>query len=215
MAALGLWSTLSLALGAAAPPPPAPADATEGPPPVVVQAVTEALAVPGARALIRAYQPAGACPAAEARLERPIEGSGRFAVRLRGPSCQGWAWVKVEVRAPVSVTTRTVDRGEPLDQAVAVEEREVRTSRAPARVAAGARASRRLARGQIVEASHVVAPGAAVGAAVKVIVKVGAIEVGQSGRIVSCAGGRTCAVLPSGKHVTGDLIDGALVVDGP
>jgi hypothetical protein len=204
---------LSFALGAAA--PPAAAEAADGTPPVVVQAVTEALALPGARALIRGYQPASACLAAEARLERPIEGSGRYAVRLRGPSCQGWAWVKVEVRAPVSVTTRTVDRGEPLDQAVAIEEREVRTARAPARVAAGARASRRLARGQIVEASHLVAPGGAVGAAVKVVVKVGALKVGQSGRVVSCAGGRTCAVLPSGKHVTGDLIDGELVVDAP
>jgi hypothetical protein len=213
MAALGLLSLLSLALGEAA--PPAPADAASAPPGVVVQAVTEALALPGARALIRAYQPASACPATEARLERPIEGSGRYAVRLRGPACQGWAWVKVEVRAPVSVTTRAVDRGEPLDQAIAVEEREVRTSRAPARVAAGARATRRLARGQMVEASHVVAPGAALGAAVKVVVRVGSLEVGQSGRIVGCAGGRTCAVLPSGKHVTGDLIDGALVVEGP
>jgi hypothetical protein len=213
MAALGLCSVLTVALGAAA--PAGAADAASAPPEVVVRAVTEALALPGARALIRTYQPAGSCPAAEARLERPIEGSGRYPVRLRGPSCQGWAWVRVEVRATVPVTTRTVDRGEPLDQAVALEEREVRTARAPAQVAAGARASRRLARGQIVEASHVVAPGAAVGASVKVIVQVGTLKVGQSGRIVPCAAGRTCAVLPSGKHVTGDLIDGELMVGAP
>lgn len=183
--------------------------------PPVQQAVTDALAVPGGRAIVRGYQASTPCPASEARLERPIDGSGRYAVRLSGPSCRGWAWVTVEVRAPVSVTTRAVGKGEPLEGALAVQEREVRRSRAPAPVPAGARAARALQAGQTIEASHLVAAGATVGGTVKVIVRMGTLSVTQSGRVVSCPGGRPCAVLPSGRHVSGDLVDGQLVVAAP
>src|SRR2546430_1267336 len=54
--------------------------------------------------LVPDFYPAGTNqrgPAARATLPHPNDGSGRFAVKLAGPGCRGWAWLRVEVIAPV------------------------------------------------------------------------------------------------------------------
>ena len=83
------------------------------------QALASALAVPGARVDVRAYQPAGAvtCPVTQASVERAVEGSGRYPVKVSGQGCAGWAWVELKVFANVLVTTRAVRAGENLEGA--------------------------------------------------------------------------------------------------
>ncbi len=195
----------------------ASAEASVAVPAPVSEALLSALAVEGGRVIVRAFQMprAPACRPREASVDGIIDGSGRYPVRLRGPGCPAWAWARIEVWAAVPVTTRAVAPGEELAGAVIATETEVRRARAPARLIPGARASRRLSRGQMVEVSHLQAAGAASGGAIKVLVRAGALQVVQTGRLVACGGGRTCAVMPSGKHVSGQLADGHLVVEAP
>ena len=49
----------------------------------------------------------------------------------------------------------------------------------------------------------------------KVSVRAGTLSIAQTGRIVSCGRGRTCAVMPSGKHVEGQIVEGQLIVEAP
>ena len=48
-----------------------------------------------------------------------------------------------------------------------------------------------------------------------VIVMSGPLAIEVQGRAISCGAGRTCAVLPSGRHVEGHLEEGRLLVDVP
>jgi hypothetical protein len=116
------------------------------PAPVEVEtALAGALAVAlpgaGARLEVTSYRQAGNvnCAVTEARVERPVEGSGRYPVKVSGQGCQGWAWAEVKVHASVLVTTRAVRAGESLQGAVAEQEREVRHGRQPAASVTGAR----------------------------------------------------------------------------
>ena len=215
-------SLLSLALalmGTTAPALAAPSDETTADvPPPVAAALESALVVPGGRMTVRSFKPTAAagatCNVREASLERPIEGSGRFPVKVSGRGCTGWAWAEVKVYAAVLVTTRPVRAGDSLEGAVAEEERELRPPlREVATDVKGSRASRALGRGQIVDRSHLEAAGAAPGSTIKIVVRTGALQVVQTGRVVPCGRGRTCAVVPSGKHVEGEIVDGRLIVE--
>jgi flagella basal body P-ring formation protein FlgA len=208
-------SVLLLVLCAAAP---AAARETGQPlPPAVDQALASALAVPGARVDVRTYQPAGAvtCPVTRASVERAVEGSGRYPVKVSGQGCAGWAWVELKVFASVLVTTRAVRAGENLEGAAVTQDREVRPGRQPAANVTGAKASRPLTRGQLIEKDHLEQAGMAAGSPVKVTVRAGTLSIAQTGRIVSCGRGRTCAVMPSGKHVEGQIVEGRLIVEAP
>ena len=184
----------------------------------VAAALASALVVPNGTLTVRSFKAtggAGSCSVREASLERPIEGSGRFPVKVSGRGCSGWAWADVKVHARVLVTTRPVRAGDSLESAVTEEQREVRP---PLRelasgLAPNARASRALSRGQIVEQSHLQAAGAAPGSMIKVVIQAGSLQVVQSGRVVPCGRGRICAVVPSGKHVEGEIVDGRLIVE--
>jgi flagella basal body P-ring formation protein FlgA len=194
----------------------APAAATEVQLPAEVRSALDgALAVSGARVVPVSYTPSSgrACEATSATITRPVDGSGKFAVKLTGKGCSAWAWLKVDVWAQVPVTTRLVREGERLDDAVTFVERPITAGRTPANLSAESVAARSLARGQAVMPSDVKRSGGNAGDAVKVVVTSGSLAIETSGRIVACGRDRTCAVLPTGKHVEGRLMDGRLVVE--
>jgi flagella basal body P-ring formation protein FlgA len=186
-------------------------------PPEVQAAMDGAVALSGARVVPISYQTTlpRNCRPTTATLPRPIDGTGRFAVQLDGEGCRGWAWLKVEVWAPVMVTTRAVRAGEAIDEAVTAVERQVTAGNPPPALAPGAVAARSLPRGKAVQASDVRMAAAPSGGPIKVLVRSGPLVIETSGRLITCGRGRTCAVLTSGKHVEGQLADGRLVVDVP
>jgi hypothetical protein len=186
--------------------------------PAPVQAALDgAVAIAGARVVPTSYAASGtrACAASSAVIGRPVDGSGRYAVKLMGNGCTGWAWLKVDVWAQVPVTTRLVREGERLDDAVTFVERQITAGRAPAALAAESVAAHPMARGQAVMPADVKRTGGNAGDSVKVLVQAGALVVETSGRLVACGRDRTCAVLASGKHVEGRLTDGRLLVEMP
>jgi hypothetical protein len=186
------------------------------------QAAVEATLAPGRRAEVAAPQVSsgrGCRPAAWSTL-RPATATGPAALRFAGTDaaggpCEGFAWARVTVLAPTPVVTRTLEVGDPLEGAVAWEEREVRPGRPPpADLPGGATAARRLQPGAVLdEASFRVGPRP--GTALPVVLRSGALSVEQQGRAVPCARGRACAVLPSGRRVEGRLADGRILVEVP
>ena len=186
-------------------------------PPEVSEVLSRALAVPAARIVPldwAPHLPAG-CVLRQAALDGTITGSGRMPVKLYGQGCTGWGWVRFEVWTPAAVTTRPVRAGERLQPALAVEDREVRSGHLGIVPPPGALAARDLPRGTVLQASHVAGATLASGETVKVIVMSGPLAIEVQGRAISCGAGRTCAVLPSGRHVEGHLEEGRLLVDVP
>jgi hypothetical protein len=181
----------------------------------VQAAVDSAVAVANARVVPVEYQPAKgrACEASSATINRPIDGSGKFAVKLAGKGCTAWAWLKLDVWAQVPVTTRLVREGERLDDAVTFVDRQITSGRAPVTLSSESVASRPLPRGQAVMPNDVKRTGGNAGDTVKVMVQSGSLVVETTGRIVGCGRDKTCAVLASGKHVEGRLQNGSLVVE--
>jgi hypothetical protein len=210
MAALAL--TLLVALSA----PPAAASPSE--------AVAAALAVRGARAEVEQVRVSSgaACPMARVEALRPVTGSGEIPLRFTGTgadgrACQGFGWAKVHVLATGLVASRTVRAGEPLEDAVAPGEVELRAGRASplAALPPGARAARTLAAGAPVLGDDVSA-GPRPGEPITVVVRIGGgLELAQAGRTLPCPRGRACALLPGGRRVEGRLEDGHLLLESP
>jgi hypothetical protein len=196
--------------------------ADEPAPAAVVSALAASTTIPDARVTVTSVERGhGACTSVErVEVPRPVDGSGRFAVKLigaraSGEPCESWSWVRVRLFAKVPVVTRAVRAGDSLAGAVKTEEREIQPGHVPASVAADASADRSLGAGQMLEADAVRAPGLRPGEAVKVVLVSGGLAVEQTGRAVPCARNHTCAVLPSGKHVDGALVEGRLMVQLP
>jgi hypothetical protein len=183
----------------------------------VQTALDGAVAISGARVVPVSYTPSSGrpCDATAAVISRPIDGSGKFAVKLTGKGCSAWAWLKVDVWAQVPVTTRLVREGERLDDAVTFVDRQITSGRAPVTLSSESVAARTLARGQALMPNDVKRTGGNAGDVVKVTVQTGSLVVETSGRIVACGRDKTCAVLASGKHVEGRLQNGSLVVEIP
>jgi flagella basal body P-ring formation protein FlgA len=209
---------------ALATPTPTPSSSSLPSSSVLRQALERALAAPGARldSVVeeRSAARSNDCRAVTAEVTRPIDGSGRVALKitgrsLHGQSCDGWTWVRVRVVAPVMVTARAVREGERVAGATVSEERELRAGHEPATVGPASVAVRAIAAGQMIEASQISEPTLRAGEAVKVLVVSGAVAIEQSGRAVPCTRGRSCAMLASGRRVEGDLVDGRLVVESP
>lgn len=169
-------------------------------------------------------RPAGDCatdgPRGRAEASRPIEGSGRVAVKLAGfrpagDACEVWAWVRVRVYAPVPVAARAIRAGEPVANAARIEEREIKPGHVPAMLTDDSTSDRALGAGQMIEVSAIRPAGPGAGQAVRVVLVSGALAIEQTGRAVSCGRGAFCAVLPSGKHVEGTFADGRLLVQLP
>jgi len=191
----------------------------------VVQAALDAAdVVPNGRveilSLDRSPNTCAAVGELRAEVPRPVDGSGRFGVKLvgtraGGASCQAWIWVRLRVVAEVSVTTRAVRAGERFAGATTFADREILPGRQPATALEGAVAERSVGPGQMIEAEMARAPGLRPGEPVKVVLVAGALSVEQMGRAVPCARNHNCAVLPTGRHVDGTLVDGRLLVEMP
>lgn len=193
-----------------------------GAPASVTEALQGALQIAGARVEVMSWRTTGSpasasggCTPKTASVNRPIAASGRYAVKLAGAGCEGWGWATVRVFSAGFVTTKVVRAGDSLSGAVREVEQEVRGARVPAVVTEGAKAARPLHAGQMVEAVHLDDGRPSSGAAIKVAIRSGALSVTQFGRAVPCGAGRTCAVLPSGKHVEGTMNKDTLVVEIP
>jgi hypothetical protein len=210
--ALSLAVTVAMAVSLAA--GSARADVTL--PTFVHTAVTAALAVPGGRVVPLSYEASrSSCQATSATFPRPIEGSGRHAVKLSGDNCSGWGWVKLQVWAPVLVTKHTVREGEPLAAAVEPQERPVTMGQTAVALPPGAVAARAMSGGQIVTPTHVRGGTNSAGTSIKVIAHSGSLQIEIQGKLIACGPGKTCAVLPSGRHVEGQLVDNRLMVELP
>jgi hypothetical protein len=191
---------------------------------VVQTALDAADVVPNGRvellSLDRAPNTCAGSTGLRAEVPRPVDGSGRFGVKLLGTNasgseCQAWIWARVRVVAPVSVATRAIRAGDAFAGAIATAEREILPGRQPATSLDGAIAERTVGPGQMIEAGMAQAPGLHPGQAVKVVLVAGALSIEQTGRAVACGRNHNCAVLSSGRHVDGALVDGHLLVEMP
>jgi hypothetical protein len=141
-----------------------------------------------------------------------VEASGRVPVHVRGPRCDEWGWATVRVTVEAPVVTRTLRSGEALQGAWAYRWAEVSRGRPLlATVPEDATAARALRGGDALGA-EAVRSGPQPGTSVTVRVALGGIIVEQPGRVVGCPGPNVCAVLPSGRRVTGHLEGEALSV---
>ena len=191
-------------------------------------AIEAALTVKASRVEILAVDP----PTADCQLASPfgrgdmgfevpsaVEGSGRVAVKLTGvraggAECHLWLWARVRITAEVPIARRVIRAGDSLAEAVTFEVREIHPGHSPAAICEGCVADRFVGAGQVVESAAVRAPGLQSGEPVKVVLVSGSLLAEQNGRAISCGRGQ-CAVLPSGKHVQGTLVDGRLMVRVP
>lgn len=199
-----------------------PADGAESAGPALVDAIERAVSISGARVDSASEEKpvARTCPSREVIVPRAVDGSGRIAVKIVGVKaggvpCEVWTWVRVRLVADVAVTRRAVRSGDSMADAVVMQTREVMPGRPPAQLQPGAVATRAIAAGAVVESDAVAAATVRPGDTVKILVVSGSLAVEQTGRATPCARGRSCAQLPSGKHVEGDLINGRLVVALP
>jgi hypothetical protein len=193
--------------------------------PALQGALAAAVTIQGARAdLVALDRPANDCvtshPGARVEIPRPIDGSGRFAVKLIGirPNrvpCEVWAWARIRVLAQVSVARRPIKAGESLVSATRTEEREIKPGHVPALLTAASTADRSVGMGQMIEADVVATPGLRAGEPVRILIISGALAIEQIGHAVPCTRGHNCAVLPSGKRIEGTLVDGRLLVQLP
>jgi hypothetical protein len=130
-------------------------------------------------------------------------------------ACTGWLWADVRVMGPTPVARQSIRAGEPVAPgAVRLEDREIRAGQAPATLGADLVADRLIAVGQVIEPSAVRAAGPRNGEALKVVLVSGGLQIEQLGHALAC-GRAQCAVLPSGKHVEGTLLEGRLMVTVP
>ena len=208
----------AVAIAAAAPVQAAPL-ATPPIPAAVERALAAAGALPGARVEIVSYRGPARCNALRAEADQLIASSGSVALHIegRGPageSCRGLGLAEARLFAPVWIASRALATGEALDGAAARAVREVKQGHAPlAEIPAGSAATRRLAAGTVLEAPLVQDPTWLPGQNVRVVLHTGALSLTQQGRIVTCAPGRACAVLPSGRRVEGTRSNGELILE--
>jgi hypothetical protein len=204
---------LLLALLAASPAQPTAGEPLPG---EVRESLARALVVPGARLVPVRFTAPATCRVSSASVARPIDGSGRVAVKIAGRGCSGWAWAEVQVWAETSVTTRVVRAGDPLGPASTVVEREIRSGQVPFVVGADAVASRTLPLGNVIQPGDVSRSSVTLGDQVKVVFLSGTVAIETQGRRSGCLRGRDCAILSSGRHVEGHLDEaGRLIVEVP
>ena len=154
---------------------------------------------------------------------QPLASGGRVAVAVpglrEGSACRAWIWARLRLYAPVPVATRSVHAGQPLSGAWAMRELELRPGfeawEPASEGTADALADRSLVAGQGIGVDMVRRAGLTAGTPIKVLLIAGALSIEQSGTVVPCGRAKTCAVLPSGRHLEGRLQDGRLIVQTP
>jgi len=143
-------------------------------PPEVSEVLSRALAVPGARIVPLGWAPQLPAGCVLPRRCWTARSADRAACRS---NCTGkGVWVGVgtlRVWAPAAFTTRPVRAGEPLQAALTVEDREIRSGHAAYVPPPGALAARDLPRGTVLQAAHVAGATLASGESVKVMVMSG------------------------------------------
>lgn len=187
-----------------------------------LDAVRAALAIPAAQAEVADVRPTSARGCAPLAWEalRPVDGSGRAALRFTGragsgDACEGFAWASVRVTARGLVATRAVASGEPLSGAVALAELEVRPGHAPLSSLPDAAIAAHAVRAGAPLAASDLRVGPRPGQPVAVVVRAGGLELERAGRAVPCSRGLACALLPGGRRVEGRLEGGRIVVEAP
>jgi hypothetical protein len=182
-------------------------------PSAVSESLSRALAIPGARIVPLSWSAPQGCHVRSASVPRSIDGSGRVAVKIAGKNCSGWGWIRLEVWSETAVTTRALRAGEAVETGYAMVEQEVRSGRMPFVPPAGAVAVRTLPAGTAIDARDVSKSSVVAGDPVKVIIA-GTVAIETQGRRIPCVRSRACAVLPTGKHVEGQMDDnGRLIVE--
>jgi len=182
----------------------------------VSESLAHALVVPSGRVVPLRFTVPSACRVTSATVPRPIDGSGRVAVKISGRGCSGWGWVELQVWAETSITTRVVRAGEVLASASKVVEREIHAGQVPFIVGADSVAGRTLPMGMAIQPADVSRTSVTLGEQVKVVFLSGAVVIETQGRRSSCLQGRDCAILPSGRHVEGHIdATGRLIVEVP
>jgi flagella basal body P-ring formation protein FlgA len=182
----------------------------------VSESLQRALVVPAGRIVPLRWTLSGQCRVASASVPRPIDGSGRVAVKVSGRGCSGWGWAEVQVWAETSVTTRVVRAGERLGSGVTVAEREIRPGHLPFIAPDDAIASHTLPLGAAIGPTDVSRTSVTVGDPIKIVFVSGSVAIETQGRRTTCFRARDCAVLASGKHVEGHIDDnGRLIVEVP
>jgi hypothetical protein len=177
--------------------------------PRLQEALEAQVTVPAARVEVLAWQ----APSCQGRYEpAPLSASGRLAVRVRGASCDEWAWATVRLTARAAVLTQPVKAGDPLEGAWRLKEVELtRGARTLASVPASATATRPMAPGAVLRPESL-RVGPPPGTPILVRVVAGSIVVEERGHVAACSGEAVCATLPGGKRVSGRFDNGALVV---
>ncbi len=182
----------------------------------VSESLDRALAVPAGRIVPLRWISPGKCRPTSAIVPRPIEGSGRVAVRVTGRGCSGWGWVVLQVWAETQVTARAVHAGEMIASVSQIVEREIRPGYPPFVAAADSVASRNLPAGCAINQTDVSNTSVTLGDPIKVVFVSGAVAIKTNGRRSPCLRSRDCAVLASGKHVEGQIDEaGRLIVEVP
>lgn len=167
-----------------------------------------AIAPPGSRVEVESWS---APPCKATRFEpRPLEGSGRVAVRAIGPGCEVWGWASVRLFTTQAIVERSVEAGARVDDAIRLEERLWTKGMSAAPRLEGAVAARRLSPGVLLRDTDL-RFGPPPGTQVPVRIVLDAISIDQRGSVVACGQRQVCAVLPTGKRVTGTMQDGVLI----
>ncbi len=201
---------LPFLLGAALAAAPSPA--------AIAVAALDRAAQSGDRVVVQSLPQPGAGCAVDRAEVAPLRAGGRVAVRFEGLDAHGRAcsravFAQIRLLRSAPRLLRAVDAGEQVGREdVAWEELDVRAGRPPlSAIPEGAAASRRLAAGTVLEASHV-RVGPSPGTKVTVVLSTGALTVEREGRVVPCSDGAVCAALDNGRRVSGELRDGRLQV---
>jgi len=190
--------------------------------PSQVAAALRRAAPAGDRVEVTEYRPTlpQGCAVDRAEVPQAVTASGRVPVHLEGrlgsgQGCDGWAWARVRVVAPVLVTSRSLREGEPLAGAVATEQRELVPGRLSlSELAPEVVASRPLPAGQLLEEKDL-RYGPPPGEPVVIVIQMGSLRVEEPGRAIPCVRDRACALTPAGKRVEGTWQGGRLFVSSP
>ncbi|MBL92650.1 MAG: hypothetical protein CMH56_12670 [Myxococcales bacterium] len=190
-------------------------------PSIIKSAVRDGVTVKNAKIAYRSYRsriPAK-CHLRYAQVDRAINRSGRVLVKTtghdnHGVSCQGWAWVSIQLKAKMWVATRPVQNGALLEGNFKQRWREIKNGRLPYQGNLTDKvANRYIPKASPIRDNDVRALGPEPGSDVTVVVQAQAIQIKQKGRAVPCNGSLPCAVLPSGKKVRGSYENDTLYVE--
>jgi hypothetical protein len=164
------------------------------------------------------------CTIADAKPLGQVLGSGAVTLKLEGTtkgaanrmSCSGWSWVQARFFSNALVTTRRIATGEALAGAFEPRERELLGGRIFALAAPpDAVAAYSMPADAVLEPQNMRSPGQIPGRTIAVELRYGDLVVETQGRTVPCALNAACALLPSGKQVTGAWTNGRLEVSLP